>query len=36
MAGFPLSASTPAAPGLNDRALDRLREAITRHVAEGR
>jgi CubicO group peptidase (beta-lactamase class C family) len=36
MAGFPLPASKPSALGLNDRALDRLQELITRHIAEGR
>ena len=33
---FPLAASKPSALGLNDRALDRLQELITRHIAEGR
>ena len=36
MAGFPLTASKPSALGLNDRALDRLQELNTRHIAEGR
>ena len=36
MAAFPLSVSKPSALGFNDRALDRLQEAITRHIAEGR
>ena len=36
MAPFPLTASKPSALGLNDRALDRLQELITRHIAEGR
>ena len=36
MAAFPLTASKPSALGLNERALDRLQELITRHIAEGR
>src|SRR5438876_491339 len=36
MAAFPMTASKPSALGLNDRALDRLQELITRHIAEGR
>ena len=36
MAAFPMPASKPSALGLNDRALDRLQELITRHIAEGR
>src|ERR671918_1811591 len=36
MPPFPLPASKPSALGLNDRALDRLQELITRHIAEGR
>lgn len=33
---FPLSADTPSSLGLDPRALDRLQELITRHLAEGR
>lgn len=33
---FPLSAATPSSVGLDPRALDRLQELITRHLAEGR
>jgi CubicO group peptidase (beta-lactamase class C family) len=33
---FPLDSATPAALALDGRQLDRLRELITRHVAEGR
>jgi CubicO group peptidase (beta-lactamase class C family) len=33
---FPLTTSTPASLGLDERALDRLRETITRHITEGR
>src|SRR6516162_8357817 len=33
---FPLEASTPSALSLNPRALERLSELVTRHVAEGR
>ena len=33
---FPLELAKPSSLGLNDRALDRLQEAITRHIAEGR
>ncbi len=33
---FPLSAATPASLGLDQQALDRLQETITRHLAEGR
>ena len=33
---FPLSAATPSSLGLDPRALDRLQELITRHLAEGR
>lgn len=33
---FPLSPATPASLGLDPRALDRLQELITRHLAEGR
>jgi CubicO group peptidase (beta-lactamase class C family) len=33
---FPLSAATPSSLGLDSRALDRLQEQITRHLAEGR
>ena len=36
MPAFPLAASKPSALGLHDRALDRLQETITRHIAEGR
>ncbi len=36
MAAFPLASAKPSALGLNDRALDRLQELITRHIAEGR
>ena len=36
MAPFPLSLSKPSALGFNERALDRLQETITRHIAEGR
>ena len=33
---FPLSAATPSSLGLDARALERLQELITRHLAEGR
>jgi CubicO group peptidase (beta-lactamase class C family) len=33
---FPLSVATPASLGLDPRALERLQELITRHLAEGR
>jgi CubicO group peptidase (beta-lactamase class C family) len=33
---FPLSDATPASLGLDARALERLQELITRHLAEGR
>ncbi len=33
---FPLSAGTPSSLGLDPRALERLQELITRHLAEGR
>ncbi len=33
---FPLGSASPAALDLDPRALDRLRELLTRHVAEGR
>jgi CubicO group peptidase (beta-lactamase class C family) len=33
---FPLSAAAPSSLGLDPRALDRLQELITRHLAEGR
>jgi len=33
---FPLSAATPSSLGLDPRALERLGELITRHLAEGR
>jgi CubicO group peptidase (beta-lactamase class C family) len=33
---FPLSAATPSSLGLDPRALERLQELITRHLAEGR
>jgi len=33
---FPLSAATPSSLSLDPRALDRLQELITRHLAEGR
>jgi CubicO group peptidase (beta-lactamase class C family) len=33
---FPLATGTPAALALDPQALERLREAITRHLAEGR
>ncbi len=33
---FPLTSAKPSSLGLDDRALDRLQELITRHVAEGR
>ena len=33
---FPLSAAAPSSLGLDARALDRLQELITRHLAEGR
>jgi CubicO group peptidase (beta-lactamase class C family) len=33
---FPLSAGTPSTLGLDPRALERLQELITRHLAEGR
>jgi CubicO group peptidase (beta-lactamase class C family) len=36
MPAFPMTGSKPSALGLNDRALDRLQELITRHIAEGR
>ena len=36
MAAFPLSTAKPSALGLDDRALDRLQELITRHIADGR
>ncbi len=36
MAAFPLASAKPSALGLNDRALDRLQELITRHIADGR
>ena len=36
MPAFPLASAKPSALGLNDRALDRLQELITRHIAEGR
>jgi CubicO group peptidase (beta-lactamase class C family) len=36
MAAFPLTASKPSALAFNERALDRLQELITRHIAEGR
>jgi len=36
MAAFPLGLSKPSALNLNDRALDRLQELITRHIADGR
>src|SRR5262245_16289891 len=36
MAAFPLSVSKPSALGFNERALDRLQELITRHIADGR
>jgi CubicO group peptidase (beta-lactamase class C family) len=32
----PLAATTPSSVGLDPRALERLRELVTRHVAEGR
>ncbi len=32
----PLAAATPSSVGLDPRALERLRELVTRHVAEGR
>ena len=33
---FPLSSATPSSLGLDARALERLQELITRHLAEGR
>ncbi len=33
---FPLASATPASLGLDERALDRLHETVTRHIAEGR
>ena len=33
---FPLDSAAPASLGLEPKALDRLRERVTRHVAEGR
>ena len=33
---FPLAAAKPSSLGLDDRALDRLQELVTRHIAEGR
>ncbi len=33
---FPLSVATPSSLGLDPRALERLQELITRHLAEGR
>ncbi len=36
MPSFPLEVAKPSALGLNERALDRLQELITRHIAEGR
>jgi CubicO group peptidase (beta-lactamase class C family) len=33
---FPLTVAKPSSLGLDDRALDRLQELITRHIAEGR
>ena len=36
MPSFPLELAKPSALGLNERALDRLQELITRHIAEGR
>ncbi|MBM4440354.1 MAG: beta-lactamase family protein [Candidatus Rokubacteria bacterium] len=36
MPAFPLAAAKPASLNLNERALDRLQELITRHIAEGR
>jgi CubicO group peptidase (beta-lactamase class C family) len=36
MPSFPLELAKPSALGLNERALDRLQELITRHIAEDR
>ena len=36
MAVFPLAPGKPSSLGLDDRALDRLQELITRHIADGR
>src|SRR3954465_6822396 len=33
---FPLASAKPSALSLNDRALDRLQQVITRHIADGR
>src|SRR5256885_16526014 len=33
---FPLDSASPVALGLDGKPLDRLRELVTRHVAEGR
>jgi CubicO group peptidase (beta-lactamase class C family) len=33
---YPLVPAAPASLGLDERALDRLRETVTRHIAEGR
>jgi CubicO group peptidase (beta-lactamase class C family) len=33
---FPLTTATPASLGLDERALDRLHETVTRHIAGGR
>ena len=33
---FPFTSAKPSSLGLDDRALDRLQELITRHIAEGR
>jgi len=33
---FPLAAAKPSSLGLDERALDRLQELVTRHIAEGR
>lgn len=36
MAAFPLAPAKPSSLGFDDRALDRLQELITRHIADGR
>ncbi|HYE92337.1 MAG TPA: serine hydrolase domain-containing protein [Terriglobales bacterium] len=36
MPAFPLAAAKPSSLNLDERALDRLQELITRHIAEGR